>query len=98
MGSSGVAGDDEVVDESVFGAAHLDGVLVAAAFFESLERGDAPAGRGPLGAPFVDDGERVRGTRARATVIAPAALSSRNCMRSNVVVRSARRSGAAASV
>ena len=63
MCSSGVAGDDEVVDQSVFGAAHFDRVLVAAAFFEPFQRGDALAGRGPLGAALVDDVERVRGTR-----------------------------------
>ena len=37
--SSGVAGDDEVVDEAVFGAPDFDGVLVAASLFESFECG-----------------------------------------------------------
>ena len=47
--------DDKVVDQSVFGAAQLDCVLLAPARLESFERGDASAGRGPLLAPFVDD-------------------------------------------
>ncbi len=61
--SSCVAGDDEVVDQPVFGAADFDGVLVAAAFFQAFQRGDALAGRGPFGAARLDDVERPAGTR-----------------------------------
>ena len=63
VGSSGVAGDDEVVDQSVFGTSHLDRVLVAPAVFEPFERGDPLSGRGPFGSAVVDDRERVRGRR-----------------------------------
>ena len=42
-----MTGDDEVIYQPVFGAAHLDRVLVAAAIFEPFQRGDAVGGPRP---------------------------------------------------
>ena len=52
-----MAGDDEVVDQPVFGAPDLHGMFLAPPFLEPLERRDALARRTPLATPFAHDVE-----------------------------------------
>ena len=55
----GVPRHDQVVDEAILGAAHLEVVFGAPAIFEAFQRSDAPARAVPVGAARVHHVERV---------------------------------------